>query len=105
MSTRSKKSDHNAISQPPGEQGGGGEKKEVPLTRRRVHYDRNGQPLRSIGCYFEPKLYFEYKKLALFRHKYVFELINDAMRAYLPELKKGTMQKLIDEGHIELPIE
>lgn len=69
-----------------------------------VRFDKHGTVLIKLGTRFRAPLYQEYRRIAFYRGLHVYELINDAMEAYLPELKKGTHQRLTEAGQGELDL-
>lgn len=78
-------------------------KKEIKQnTRKRTFKDKEGRELESRGCYFRKDLYKEYRKMALFQEKKIYELVNEALEKYLKESKKTEFQKLIDSGQAQL---
>lgn len=65
-------------------------------------FDKEGHELSKSAILIRKDLNFEYKKIALFKGKNKYELINEALERYLPELKKPISQKLKEAGQGEL---
>lgn len=84
--------------------GGSGSGESVPLARRRARFDKRGNLLVKRATYFVPAIYEEYRRIAFFRHQNTYDLINEALEAYLPELKNGYRERLKEAGQEELPI-
>lgn len=72
------------------------------MFRKRAKFDKQGHTLLSIGTYFHADLYQAYRTLAFFRGENVYDLINEAMAAYLPELQRSKRQRLKEAGQKEL---
>lgn len=111
MANKREKSKQNEASGSGSGLGGGsklGAGESVPLSRqreRKVRYDQQGHQLRNIGVLFRQDLYEQYRRVAFFRHQHTYDLINEALAAYLPELRKSTTQKLREAGQELLDIE
>ncbi len=67
-------------------------------------FDKEGHELSKSAILIRKDLNFEYKKLALFKGKNKYDLINEALARYLPELKKPTRQRLKEAGQEELDL-
>jgi hypothetical protein len=67
-------------------------------------FDKEGHELSKSAILIRKDLNFEYKKIALFKGKNKYELINEALERYLPELKKPITQKLREAGQAELDL-
>ena len=66
----------------------------LPLgtSKAKPRFDKRGNKLRSIGLLFREDLYFEYKKLALLKRTNTYDLVNEAMAHYLPELNESVVK-------------
>jgi hypothetical protein len=91
--------------------GGGysvGSGESVPMARRddgvRKKYDKGGHQLVKLGVLFRRDLYEQYRRQAFFRKVNTYDLINEALEACLPELKKASRQKLVEAGQEELDL-
>jgi len=67
-------------------------------------FDKDGHELSKSAVLIGKDLNFEYKKIALFKGRNKYDLINEALARYLPELKKLTRQRLKEAGQEELDL-
>jgi hypothetical protein len=72
---------------------------------QRMGYDKGGHPIVRLGTWYRRDLYDRCRRIAFFRKVNTYDLINQALEAYLPELKKGQAQKRLEAGQerLELP--
>jgi hypothetical protein len=74
------------------------------MTGKKI-FDKEGRELTKSGILIRKDLNFEYKKIALFKQRNKYELMNEALERYLPELRKPTRERLKEAGQTELNIE
>jgi hypothetical protein len=68
-------------------------------------FDKEGRELTKSGILIRKDLSFAYKKIALFKNRSKYELMNEALERYLPELNKPTRERLKEAGQTELNID
>lgn len=70
----------------------------------KIRYNEQGVLLVSRGMDFNAKLYKRYKIRATLLQRPIYELINEAMEKYLPDLDEKYPEKLKRIGQAELDL-
>lgn len=68
-------------------------------------FDKSGNLLIKQGVLLRRDLYQKYRRHAFFRHLNTYDLINDALAAYLPYLAGAHSERLKAAGVAELDLE